>query len=61
MKEFWKLAISSIGACALIYLLFVFVLWEFNPGLWKESTRFLAAMFGTLASATVVVLEKIDE
>lgn len=61
MKEFWKLAISSIGTYALIYLIFVFVLWEFNPGLWKESIRFLAIMFGTLASAMAVVLIKVDE
>lgn len=61
MKEIWKLIISSIGTYALMYLMFVFVLWEFNPGLWKESTRFLAAMFGTLASVMVVVLIKTDE
>lgn len=61
MNKIIKSVISAIGTYALIYLMFVFVLWEFNPGLWKEPTRFLAIMFGTLASVMVVALIKVDK
>lgn len=59
MKKTCLIIMAIIIANIMLYGLFAFVTWEFNPGLWEEVTRFIFSFmsFGVSSFTSLAILK----
>ena len=53
-----RTAIAALLGVALVYALFAFVLWDFDPYTWGFGGRYFFAIFATMATCALVAILK---
>jgi hypothetical protein len=53
-----RIAITALLGVALMYALFAFILWDFDPYTWGLGGRYLFAIFATIAACASAAILK---